>query len=179
MKRLISFSFSILIACSVFSQPDAITEKGYYYSPNGFICADGNIYTADMKTLVRFGYKGNKESSSTYDINIPKEAYLIPSNMLYHPSQCYESDSEGIIEYKVYIPPTVKWIAVNAFMSPFVSFYSYDEIANDIPENKEEMKGTLSVVGRYDLQGRKQPQPKHGINIVKYSDNNTRKEFVK
>ena len=177
MKRLISFSFSILIACSVFSQPDAITEKGYYYSPNGFICADGNIYTADMKTLVRFGYKGNKESSSTYDIIIPKEAYLIPSNTLYHPTQYCESGSEENIEYKVYIPSTVKWIAVNAFMSPFVSFFSYDDEANSV--QKLEQGRETSEVERYNLQGYRLQNPEKGINIVKYSNNTARKEIVK
>ena len=39
-----------------------ITEKGYYYSPNGFVCYEGDIYTADMK---------NDPATSIRVMNVP------------------------------------------------------------------------------------------------------------
>lgn len=176
MKRIVSLILDVLIVGSIFAQTE-ITDKGYFYSPNGFTCKDGSIYTADMRTLVRFGYNDHRAGYYIYEIYVPEGAYTIPSNMLYHPTPHHEIRSTEDIEYKVYIPSTVKWIATDAFVFPFVSFYSYDDEASPIQEIDE--KQNVNEKERYNLQGYKLQNPEQGINIVRYSNNNTRKELVK
>ena len=80
--------------------------------------------------------------------------------------------------YSVIIPSSVKYIAVDAFIYPFVRFFSSDNQSALVRENvKEDVNAT--EVARYNLQGRKISSPESGINIVQMSDRTAHKELVK
>ena len=67
-----------------------ITEKGYYYSPNGFVCYEGDIYTADMKNMVKSCYPFIRDLTSFHhEIRIPSGAEVIPSHLIYHTNAKY------------------------------------------------------------------------------------------
>lgn len=179
MKRVLLFIALSLMSAYTLAQSQ-ITEKGYFYSPFGFVCKDGNIYTADMKTLVRYGYKSKygRTGYYSYDIHIPEGAEVIPSNLLYHPTPHHDIRSTEDVDYKVYIPSSVRYIAVDAFMFAFVSFESTDGIgdsANEITQSNEKVK----EIARYNLSGQKINRPEMGINIVMMSNETVKKELVK
>ncbi len=173
----------LLLSGKTYSQAE-ITEKGYFYSPIGFVCKNGNIYTADMKTVVRFGFLGENNSSTVWDENygnvmtIPNGAEIIPSNILCHPTPHHYINNTHDVIYSVIIPSSVKYIAVDAFIYPFVRFFSSDNQSTSIRENVDEAVNAKEVA-RYNLKGIKISTPESGINIVQMSDRTAHKELVK
>ncbi len=67
-----------------------ITDKGYFFSPDGFKCKYGHIYTKDLKTMVKAGWYGRDDWDQHYLveklIEIPSGAQVIPSHLLYGPA---------------------------------------------------------------------------------------------
>lgn len=174
-KTLLSLML-LLLSGKSYSQTE-ITDKGYFYSPNGFVCKSGNIYTADMKTVVRFGFCSRDEKWSN-EMIIPEGAEVIPSNVLYHPTPHHYINNSHDATYTVYIPSSVKYIAVDAFIFPFVSFFNTSELSASVRENNGEDTNAREVA-RYNLQGRQISSPESGINIVQMSDRTAHKELVK
>lgn len=181
MKKCFVLFVSLFVSAFVFGQSQ-ITEKGYFYSPDGFVCKDGDIYTADMKTIVRFGYLSKNMTFHDWT-NYPKEmiipdgAVVIPSNVLYHPTPHHYINSGNDVIYQVYIPSSVKYIAVDAFIYPFVRFSNLENSSSTRENITRDSDAT--EVARYNLQGRKIDNPEHGINIVQMSDRSVHKEIVK
>ena len=165
----------LLLSGKTYSQTE-ITDKGYFYSPNGFVCKDGNIYTADMKTVVRFGYPTGGKLYD--DMVIPDGAEIIPSNVLYHPTPHHWLGNSHDASYNVYIPSSVRYIAVDAFVFPFVKFFNSNEQSASVRGNNGEDTNAREVA-RYNLQGIQISTPESGINIVQMSDRTAHKEFVK
>lgn len=183
MKKVVILFISFFMNVYVYAQLE-ITEKGYFYSPNGFVCKDGNIYTADMTTIVRFGYLGKDENDwvKTYPYNrnvliIPDDAEMIPSNVLYHPTPYHYMGGSADCPYVVMIPSSVKYIALDAFICPFVRFYNSDN--NSTAQEQVGDHVDVTEVARYNLQGKKINIPERGINIVQMSNETARKELVK
>ena len=183
MKKCFVLFVSLFVSAFVFGQSQ-ITEKGYFYSPDGFVCKDGDIYTADMKTIVRFGVLSkNIETEYRYwnhdakEMIIPDGAEVIPSNILYHPTPHHYYGSGTDVAYNVFIPSSVKYIAVDAFIYPFVRFFNLENSSSTRENITRDSDAT--EVARYNLQGRKIDNPEHGINIVQMSDRSVHKEIVK
>lgn len=181
MKKILVMLAVFCLSSSVFAQVE-ITEKGYFYSPDGFVCKDGNIYTADMKTVVRFGFLSDQAGQSWdedygYKMVIPEGAEVIPSNVLYHPTPHHHINNTRDCLYSVVIPSSVKYIAVDAFIFPFVRFFNSGGSLS-IPEKTNEKSNTREVA-RYNLQGQKIDNPQSGINIVQMSDHTAHKELIK
>ena len=189
-KIVISLLFFLLSGKS-YSQTE-ITEKGYFYSPNGFVCKNGNLYTSDMKTMIRRGYSTRDSFNDNEDkfvgsywslsqsLDIPYGCEIIPSNIIYQPSGQTMAGRTGehAMGYDVYIPSSVKYIALNAFMSPFVRFFSSDNQSASI-RGYDDGSFNAKEVARYNLQGKKISTPESGINIVQMSDRTAHKELVK
>ena len=181
----------LLLSGKTYSQTE-ITDKGYFYSPNGFVCKNGNLYTSDMKTMIRRGYSTNDSFNDNEDkfvgsywnlsqsLIIPSGCEIIPSNIIYQPSGQTMAGRTGAhsMGYDVYIPSSVKYIALDAFMSPFVRFFSSDSQSTSIRENVDEAVNAKEVA-RYNLKGIKISTPESGINIVQMSDRTAHKELVK
>ena len=77
-----------------------ITDKGYFMSPDGFKCKDGNLYTADFKTLIRAHY-AETTIDDPYDIC---DAYSIQSITEKIP----ETEDVKAVEYPQ--PQAVVWL---------------------------------------------------------------------
>ena len=186
MKMFFPFIALLLFSLHGFSQSQ-ITEKGYFYSPIGFTCYDNNIYTADMKTLVRLGfperdsdgYKLYNWGYKEFKIEIPQGSEIIPSNLLYHPTPHHLIRSTEDVSYDVYIPSSVKYIALDAFVFPFVRFHNYDKDPSAIIERNSTKSIEVKEVARYNLNGQKVNVPVPGVNIVQMSDRTSKKELVK
>lgn len=103
-----------------------ITDKGYFFSPDGFKCKYGHIYTKDLKTMVRAGWYGRDDWDQHYLveklIEIPSGAQVIPSHLLYGPAGEAATGYNWL--YAVVIPSSVLWIAPDAFLMPRVVFFS-------------------------------------------------------
>ena len=181
----------LLLSGKSYSQTE-ITDKGYFYSPNGFTCNNGSLYTADMKTMIRRGYSTRDSFNDNEDkfvgsywslsqsLVIPSGCEIIPSNIIYQPSgkTMAGRNGEHSMGYDVYIPSSVKYIALDAFVSPFVRFFSSDNQSASVREYVDE-SGNAKEVARYNLHGRKISTPESGINIVQMSDRTAHKELVK
>lgn len=163
-----------------------ITDKGYFMSPDGFKCKDGNLYTADFKTLIRAHYAETTIDDPyeyqyygyTSIIEIPSGAEVIPSNLIYSPTGGRYASSSGtemkICRYIVIIPESVRFIATDAFMSPNVLFFSGESSVSTTMADSG-----ITELARYNLQGIRLRSPEEGVNIVLYSDGTARKILVR
>lgn len=189
MKKNLLLLIALFVGTACFGQSE-ITEKGYFHSSQGFACKNGSLYTADMKTMIRRGYSTRDNFNDNEDkfvgsywslsqsCVIPEGCVIIPSNIIYQPTGTTMEGRNGShsMGFDVYIPSSVRYIALDAFMSPFVRFFSYNsssaarEIINDTQAQE---------IARYNLHGRKVSSPERGINIVQMSDKSVHKEVVK
>lgn len=157
-----------------------ITEKGYIYSPNGFVCYDGDIYTADMKNLVRSCYPSIREREKDHFgniVKIPSGAEVIPSHLIYH-TDGKLINSGNNTSYCVLIPSSVKYIAVDAFLTPYIKFFSEETNVASVRQIQTK-DDNITEFSRYNLQGQKLDSPERGINIVQMSNHTSHKELVK
>ena len=181
IKTLLFTFFAIVVSLSLVSQTQ-ITDKGYFYSPNGFVCKNGNIYTKDLKTLVRAQcYTDNEGTDDPYSefsylIEIPSGAEVIPSNVMYAPEGKQYATGYSR-RYAIVIPSSVKYIATDAFMHPFVYFFSGESSVNAINEVAFDINAT--EVARFNINGQPIKGKQEGINIVLMSDGTARKIMVK
>ena len=113
-----------------------ITDKGYFFSPDGFKCKYGHIYTKDLKTMVRAGWYGRDDWDQHYLveklIEIPSGAQVIPSHLLYGPAGEAATGYNWL--YAVVIPSSVLWIAPDAFLMPRVVFFSGESEVGAAPQ---------------------------------------------
>lgn len=133
MKKVLLLLFAMMSLAA--SAQYMITEKGYFFSPDGFKCKHGHIYTKDMKTLVRTGWYGRDDWDQHYLveklIEIPSGAEVIPSNFLYNPGGEAATGYNWL--YAVVIPSSVLWIAPDAFMMSRVVFFSGETPVESAP----------------------------------------------
>ena len=90
------------------------------------------------------------------------------------PPLCYNKAFDGNYSAKLKVPKGTKDAYANA--TEWNEFTNVLEIAS-IETVKADNDAT--EVARYDIYGHRLSEPTKGINIVKYSDGTTRKEFVK
>lgn len=166
--------FFLLSVCFANAQ-DMITDKGYFYSQNGFICVDGNIYTSDMKTMVK-AHDNVSSGNQSVTIKIPSGAEIIPSHLIYSPIG-KKVASGNANSYCVVIPSSVKYIAVDAFLVPNIYFETGE---NDVSSTVQNIKKQdYKELARYNIHGKKLLEPQKGINIVQMSNQTSYKEYVK
>lgn len=178
MKKFFLFLFALMtLACA--SSQEMITDKGYFYSAEGFTCKHGNIYTSDGKTMVRSGWYSRDDWDQHYLVDklieIPSGAQVIPSNLLYGPAGEAATGYNWL--YAVVIPSSVKWIATDAFMMPRVVFFSGESEAEAIEAVTPDSNAT--EIARFNIEGMRITQPQQGVNIVLMSDGTARKQLVK
>lgn len=178
MKRIILIASLLMAAMTAVAQ-DQITDKGYFYSPQGFACSNGSLYTADMKTLVRAGYRSVSPREDIYFVGyiveVPSGAEVVPSNMVYAPQGRQFSGDEGSC-YAVVLPSSVKYIATDAFMSPFVLFFAGESAVNAVDEVRDD---DVKELARFNVQGQRLSGPQPGVNVVLRSDGTARRELVR
>lgn len=180
MRKILFFLLSIVsIGCCA---QDCITEKGYIYSPNGFINQtfirnDGKskyvgLYTADGKVLVFAAY-----SASDRYFYVAPGTEVIASEAFSRK----ESVTNGVQCYwtNVYLPSTVKYIAPDAFKDIRGVVRVYDDSASAIKEWSNTTSEEVEEVARYNLAGIRLESPENGINIIKMSDGSSKKALVK
>lgn len=178
-KILVALTMGLCITLNINAQ-DMITEKGYYYSPNGFVCYEGDIYTSDMKNMVKSCYpplRDKNKNSFSNIVKIPSGSEIIPSHLIYH-TDGKLINSGNNTTYCVLIPSSVKYIAVDAFLIPYVKFISEEtELASVRSYSTKDEK--VFEIARYNLQGQKMDSPERGINIVQMSNHSSHKELIK
>lgn len=173
MKKIVCLLL-LLSVCFANAQ-NVITDKGYFYSPNGFICVDGNIYTSDMKTMVK-AHDNVSSSGQSITIKIPSGAEIIPSHLIYSPIG-KKVASGNANSYCVVIPSSVKYISVDAFLVPNIYFESGE---NDVSSTVQNVRKQDSIeLARYNIHGERLLKPQKGINIVQMSNHTSYKEYVK
>lgn len=132
-------SFFVFAGISANAQ-SVITEKGYYYSPSGFVCINGDIYTADNKALVRSCYPSLRDRGKDgfgQVVIVPSGTEVIPSHMIYH-TDGKLINSGNNTSYCVTIPSSVKYIATDAFLTPYIKFFSEEnKIPNESNSSRE------------------------------------------
>ena len=80
--------------------------------------------------------------------------------------------------YVVYIPSSVKYIAVDAFLTPYVKFESGETEITSVKSFTSENKDAVEIA-RYNMQGIKINRPERGVNIIQMSNRSVQKEYVK
>ena len=177
MKKILLLLFALL-SMSVSGQTQ-ITDKGYFYSPDGFKCKHGHIYTKDMKTLVRTGWYGRDDWDQHYLveklIEVPSGAEVIPSNFLYNPVGEAATGYNWL--YAVVIPSSVHWIATDAFMMARVVFFTGETPVESVSSINADPNAT--ELARFNVEGQRIDGPQSGVNIVLMSDGTARKVFIK
>ena len=173
--------FLLMLLCALSLSAAAqymITERGYFYSPSGFTCKHGHIYTADMTTMVKAGWYSRDDWDQHYlvdrVIEIPSGAEVIPSHLLYNPTGEPATGCNWL--YAVIIPKSVQWIATDAFLMPQVVFFSGETQVESAPVVKSDDARELA---RFDVAGNKLSAPEPGVNIVLMSDGTAHKVLVK
>lgn len=177
MKKLLLLLFAALSLTS--SAQYMITDKGYFYSPDGFKCKHGHIYTKDMTTLVRTGWYGRDDWDQHYLveklIEVPSGAEVIPSHFLYGPAGEAATGYNWL--YAVVIPSSVQWIATDAFLMPRVVFFSGETPVESAPSVNADPNAT--ELARFNVEGQRIDAPEPGVNIVLMSDGTAHKVLVK
>lgn len=177
MKKTLLLLFAMVSL--VTSAQYMITDKGYFYSPDGFKCRHGHIYTNDMKTLVRTGWYGRDDWDQHYLveklIEVPSGAEVIPSHFLYGPAGEAATGYNWL--YAVVIPSSVQWIATDAFLMPRVVFFSGETPVESAPEINADPNAT--ELARFNVEGQRIDGPQPGVNIVLMSDGTAHKVMVK
>ena len=163
-----------------------ITDKGYFFSADGFTCKNGNLYTSDLHTIVRAGYaEVNIDNPYDYQyyayttiIEVPSGAEVIPSNLIYSPTGTrYVASSTTEMRasrYIIIIPSSVRFVATDAFMTPNVLFYSGESSVHTVKADTK-----AKEVARFNLNGQRLREPQEGINIVLMDDGTAQKILVK
>lgn len=184
MKTKFLLLVALLCSVGVSAQVD-ITDKGYFFSADGFTCKNGNLYTADLRTMVRAGYaEVNIDDPYDYQyyaytsiIEVPSGAEIIPSNLVYSPTGMrYASSSTTEMRacrYIIIIPSSVHFIATDAFMMPNVLFYTGESSVQTLSTDNN-----VKEVARFNLNGQRLREPQEGINIVLMDDGTARKVLV-
>lgn len=171
-----------MVSLSCYAQ-DCITDKGYIYSPGGFVekeyemrledwrgdiskVVSKGLYTADGKTLV----KANTSNSAFY---------VAPGTQIIAKNALSRKKLDGTLSLTTfYIPNSVIYIDPDALED--IAVYIYDDSTSSIKERVvEESTEEATEVGRYNLSGIKLSDPTEGINIVKMSDGTSKKTLVK
>lgn len=177
MRKLVFLLLSMLSLAA--SAQYMITDKGYFYSPDGFKCKHGHIYTKDMKTLVRTGWYGRDDWDQHFLveklIEVPSGAEVIPSNFLYNPVGEAATGYNWL--YAVVIPSSVQWIATDAFMMSRVVFFTGETPVESAPGITADPNAT--ELARFNVEGQLLDGPEPGINIVLMSDGTAHKVMVK
>ena len=177
MRKLVFLLLSMLSLAA--SAQYMITDKGYFYSPDGFKCKHGHIYTKDMKTLVRTGWYGRDDWDQHFLveklIEVPSGAEVIPSNFLYNPVGEAATGYNWL--YAVVIPSSVQWIATDAFMMSRVVFFTGETPVESAPGITTDPNAT--ELARFNVEGQRLDGPEPGINIVLMSDGTAHKVMVK
>jgi hypothetical protein len=177
MKKTLLLLFAMVSLAT--SAQYMITDKGYFYSPDGFKCRHGHIYTNDMKTLVRTGWYGRDDWDQHYLveklIEVPSGAEVIPSHFLYGPAGEAATGYNWL--YAVVIPSSVQWIATDAFLMPRVVFFSGETPVESAPEINADPNAT--ELARFNVEGQRIDGPQPGVNIVLMSDGTAHKVMVK
>ena len=177
MKKTLLLLFAMVSLAT--SAQYMITDKGYFYSPDGFKCRHGHIYTNDMKTLVRTGWYGRDDWDQHYLveklIEVPSGAEVIPSHFLYGPAGEAATGYNWL--YAVVIPSSVQWIATDAFLMPRVVFFSGETPVESAPEITVDPNAT--ELARFNVEGQRIDGPQPGVNIVLMSDGTAHKVMVK
>lgn len=177
MKKTLLLLFAMVSLAT--SAQYMITDKGYFYSPDGFKCRHGHIYTNDMKTLVRTGWYGRDDWDQHYLveklIEVPSGAEVIPSHFLYGPAGEAATGYNWL--YAVVIPSSVQWIATDAFLMPRVVFFSGETPVESAPEINADPNAT--ELARFNVEGQRIDGPQSGVNIVLMSDGTAHKVMVK
>ena len=156
-----------------------VTDKGYFFSPDGFTCRHGHIYTKDLKTMVRAGWYGRDDWDQHYLveklIEIPSGAEIIPSNLLYGPAGEAATGQNWL--FAVVIPSSVQWIATDAFMMPKVVFFSGETEVGAVSQINADPNAT--ELARFNIEGQRIDSPQPGVNIILMSDGTAHKVLVK
>ena len=176
MKRIL---FLLLLTMSLSASAQyMITEKGYYYNPDGYTCRYGHIYTKDFKTMVKAGWYGREDWDQHYLveklIEIPSGAEVIPSHLLYGPAGEAATGYNWL--YAVVIPSSVQWIATDAFLMPRVVFFSGESDVESAPAIQVDKNAT--ELARFNIEGQRLDAPQPGVNIVLMSDGTAHKILV-
>ena len=177
MKKVLLLLFAMMSLAT--SAQYMITDKGYFYSPDGFKCKHGHIYTKDMTTLVRTGWYGRDDWDQHYLveklIEIPSGAQVIPSHLLYGPAGEAATGYNWL--YAVVIPSSVLWIAPDAFLMPRVVFFSGESEVESTQSINADPNAT--ELARFNVEGQRIEGPQPGVNIVLMSDGTAHKVMVK
>ena len=177
MKKTLLLLFAMISLAA--GAQDVITDKGYFYSPDGFKCKHGHIYTQDMTTLVRSGWYGRDDWDQHFLIDkvieVPSGAEVIPSNMLYNPTGEPSTGYNWL--YAVIIPNSVRWIATDAFMMPRVVFFTGETPVESASVILADPNAT--ELARFNVEGQRIDAPQPGVNIVLMSDGTAHKVMVK
>jgi len=177
MKKILFLLFITMSLCS--SAQYMITDKGYFFNPDGFKCKYGHIYTADMKTMVRAGWYGREDWDQHYLveklIEIPSGAEVIPSHLLYGPAGEAATGYNWL--YAVVIPQSVQWIAPDAFLMPRVVFFSGESAVESVSTTSIDPNAT--EIARFNIEGQRINSPQPGVNIILMSDGTAHKVLEK
>jgi len=129
---------------------------GYYYSRG--------VYTADGAVLIYI--------SETDTYTAVAEGTKAIANSAFNRCSTF-----------VYLPKSVEYIAPKAFESNtdnIVKLYVSDEIEDYVTSARPDApRAEADELARYNAKGMRIEQTERGLNIVKLSDNTTRKELVK
>ena len=184
MKQL----FTIMMLMLSITASAQLQEDGAIYSPDGFTVKTSSIegryytyettglYTADGKTLVAIMYMDDPAYMSV----LPSTERIAPNAL--------RSLASTETNYRICIPTAVKYVYPESFitskgatgqMAIVLVTDEVKEVATSIKElNDSEETEEVKETARYNLQGMKIDGPSKGINIVKMSDNSSRKIFL-
>lgn len=124
---------------------DAITEQGFVYWPTG-----------------------TNKANATRNVTVPENASIVIAK-----GQVMNATLEGLTPSTTYNFCAFVTTASGTIYGEEHSFTTKaDETGIELLESEQP---TPSIIGYYDLNGRKLSEPQHGITIVRYSDGTARK----
>jgi len=145
--------------------------KGKYYDYE-----TTSLYSSDGKTLVAVMYYDD----AAYLSALPQTERIAPNAL--------RAMSSADSNYRICIPSSVKYVYPTSFITskannPMAIVIVTDEISEtttavkEIADNPGESEA--HEAGRYNIQGMRIDEPEAGINIVRMSDNTSKKVLVK
>lgn len=128
---------------------DAITEQGFVYWPTG-----------------------TNKANATRSVTVPENASIVIAK-----GQVMNATLEGLTPSTTY---NFCAFVTTASGTIYGEEHSFTTKADETGiESLESEQPTPSIIGYYDLNGRKLSEPQHGITIVRYSDGTARKILSK
>ena len=189
MKKI---SLLVVLLFSILGMKAQDSTTDYIYSPDGFEVKTASFTYSENLTIVSLGLysKDGKTlvAAISGDRNWPEYVYTF-----YVLDGCETICSgafQGLCNYHVYIPSSVRYIAPDAIISKtggdsyhpnrFVGIQDgVTEESNSAAAHASAADSNATEVARYNIYGIKLNEPIKGINIVQKSDGSGEKVLVK